>query len=128
MPRETAASARRWLEFAHADLAHARGPLPPGGRLELLCYHAQQAVEKALKSALIAHGIEFPRTHSIDRLVDALPDALIPEVRAVDAVILTVYATASRYPGTDEPVTEDDHAEAIAIAERVIKWAERIIE
>jgi HEPN domain-containing protein len=37
------------------------------------CYHAQQAVEKALKGALTYLQIAFPFTHDLDRLRDLIP-------------------------------------------------------
>jgi len=42
-----------WLRYAHSDLVLAETPPPTGVLLELLCYHAQQAAEKALKAALL---------------------------------------------------------------------------
>jgi HEPN domain len=39
---------------------------------ETIGFHAQQAVEKLIKAALASRGIEYPRTHDIDRLVDLL--------------------------------------------------------
>ena len=35
-----------------------------------------------------------------------------------------VRATATRYPGLDEPVFPQEHAEAVAAAEAVVRWAE----
>ncbi|MEJ5376514.1 MAG: HEPN domain-containing protein [bacterium] len=42
-------SPAEWLMLARADLALAKAPLPPGAVYEDLCFHAQQAAEKALK-------------------------------------------------------------------------------
>ncbi|HVT02768.1 MAG TPA: HEPN domain-containing protein [Thermoanaerobaculia bacterium] len=52
MPRDraTPGSAEDWLARARSDLAIARSPLPEGAFLEDLCFHAQQAAEKALKA------------------------------------------------------------------------------
>ncbi len=44
-----------------------------------------------------------------------------PEV--TDASILTGYAWEARYPGTGEPVTEEEYREAASMAEKVVKWA-----
>jgi HEPN domain-containing protein len=33
-------------------------------------FHAQQAVEKAIKGVLAAHGIEFAKTHALGYLID----------------------------------------------------------
>jgi HEPN domain-containing protein len=35
-------------------------------------FHAQQAVEKALKAVMVAHGILFPKTHNLKELHDLL--------------------------------------------------------
>ena len=54
-----------WLRHARSDLALASAVGPVGDILaETLCFHAQQAAEKALKAVLVHVGIEFPRTHS----------------------------------------------------------------
>ena len=41
---------------------------------------------------------------------------------------LTRYAVFTRYPGLDDPVTEEDHERAVAIAERVVAWVEAHLE
>lgn len=43
------------------------------------------------------------------------------------AADLTVYAVEARYPGEDEPATEEEYHEALKIAERVYVWAEAVI-
>ena len=49
-----------------------------------------------------------------------------PEIE--EATSLTPYAVEARYPGPSEDVTAEDHAEAVRIAERVLRWAEALIE
>ena len=53
-------SPAKWIEHAKADLALASISLPPGVLYELLCFHAQQAAEKAIKAVLIHQGVDFP--------------------------------------------------------------------
>lgn len=36
---------------------------------ETLCFHAQQASEKAVKAVLIDRGVQFPYTHNMARLI-----------------------------------------------------------
>ncbi len=75
MPPETHApgSAADWLRHAYSDLALARTtPLPPI-LFEDLCFHAQQAAEKAIKAILVAYNIPVPRTHNLRTLFDLLP-------------------------------------------------------
>ena len=62
-----------WLAYAKSDLAMARFPAVPPVRLESLCFHAQQAAEKAIKAVLIRFGVEPPRMHDIRGLIERLP-------------------------------------------------------
>ena len=121
-------SAVDWLRYAESDLDIARITQSSRILLEGLCFHAQQAAEKALKAVLIAYSIPFPRTHNITVLIDLLPQdiALPSEVEA--AASLTDYAVLMRYPGNLEPVTEEEYREAVRLAEVVVHWAETLIQ
>ncbi len=121
-------SAEDWLRYAESDLDIARITQSSRILLEGLCFHAQQAAEKALKAVLIAYSIPFPRTHNITALIDLLPQdiALPSEVEA--AASLTDYAVLMRYPGNIEPVTEEEYHEAVRLAEVVVHWAETLIQ
>jgi hypothetical protein len=46
----------------------------------------------------------------------------------LDAAGLSDYAVASRYPGTSEPVEDEEYREAIHMAEAVVYWAEKVID
>lgn len=96
-----------WLRHARSDLAMASAVGPVGDILaETLCFHAQQAAEKALKAVLVHGGIEFPRTHSLRLLVDTLPHAIRTD------------------PGETEPVDQAELEESIRLAQAVVRWAE----
>jgi HEPN domain-containing protein len=47
-------SPEEWLRYAQSDLKLASITLPSGVLLEALCFHAQQAAEKAIKAVLIS--------------------------------------------------------------------------
>jgi HEPN domain-containing protein len=121
-------SPKDWLRHAFSDLELAH--IAPNEKilLEDLCFHAQQASEKALKAVLVANGIPYPKTHNIRTLLELLPQDVTPSQEIQGASILTDYAVISRYPGDFEPVTEDEHQEAFRLAEAVVKWAEGIIK
>jgi HEPN domain-containing protein len=121
-------SAADWLRRAHSDLSLARMPQPDGVLLEDLCFHAQQAAEKALKAVLVANLTPIPRTHNIGMLLSLIPSDLDLPQAVDDATILTDYAVASRYPGHYEPVDEDEHREAVALAEATVAWAQEQVE
>ena len=117
----------RWLKYAESDLAVARGVDRPGVLRETLCFHAQQAAEKAIKAVLVVGGIEPARTHDLAVLLATVPGTLLAGLDAMNVAALTVYAVASRYPGDDEPVSVGEQAEALATAVEVVEWARRII-
>ncbi len=94
---------------------------------ETLCFHAQQAVEKAIKAVLVSRGIAFPRSHNVGILLELLPSSIQRDAVFNEAAALTDYAVSSRYPGEAEDVTLDELAKAIAIAEAVCVWATRLI-
>ena len=116
-----------WLRYARADLALARVPLPEGGLYELLCFHAQQAAEKSVKAVLLHYGIEPPRTHNLERLIDLLPTCISRTTVLSQSARLTVYGTAARYPSDVEAVSGEEYQEAFHLAAAVVVWAEKII-
>jgi len=120
-------SAADWLRHARSDLAMAEaGQAEKDVLPESLCFHAQQAAEKALKAVLISANVEFPRTHNIKSLTELLPDTVPRAAILDDAATLTEYAVATRYPAETEPVTEDEFREALQSARGVVAWAQSI--
>jgi HEPN domain-containing protein len=85
---------------------------------------AQQAVEKALKVALVLADLELPRTHDLELLVEQLQGtgAKVPEeLSEIDW--LTPWAAELRY---DVPTALDRPA-AVRVAEVAIGWAEGLL-
>ena len=78
---------------------------------------------------LVLRGIDFPYVHDLTRLMSMLEDSgeTIPD-RVRRAAVLSRFAAQTRYPSVEEPVTEQEYSEAIAIAEAVLKWAEERIQ
>ena len=68
---------KAWLKKAENDIVSAKQILAlEDGPTDTPCFHAQQAVEKALKAFLTFHDIEFPKIHALDRLLElCLPRA-----------------------------------------------------
>lgn len=117
-----------WLRYARSDLELASIVRPDEVLFEGLCFHTQQAAEKALKAVLIDKGIPPPKTHNIRTLLELLPqDITIPQ-KIDDAASLSDYAVVSRYPGEFEPVDEEEYKETVQLAETVVLWAEKIIQ
>ena len=122
-------SVAEWLRHARSDLAVASQAVAPDILFETLCFHAQQAVEKSIKAVLLQKGVVFPYTHDIARLITLVNTAGIPWQEALNpSADLTEYAVETRYPRETNSVTETEYRQAIEIAERVVAWAESIIE
>ena len=87
-----------WLEKADSDLNAARWITEGFGPFDTACFHAQQAIEKALKAFLAYNEVPIPRTHDLDelqRLCMKYHDS--EEIAALDLAQLTDYAVALRY-------------------------------
>jgi HEPN domain-containing protein len=114
LPGDLLALAREDLASAEAlDKAERVSDSPVG-------FHAQQAVEKALKAVLASRDLEFPFTHDIGALMQLCEDAgfeLPADLAEADR--LTPYAAALRY-GLGNP-------EAVP-AERALRWAAIAVE
>ena len=123
--RDTPGSAADWLRRAKGDLAIAMAPLPAGAFYEDLCFHTQQAAEKALKAVHVHNGWTFRYTHDLETLISGLKQEGIdvPD-EIVEADTLSGYAWEARYPGLDEPITKEEYQEAVKMAEAVLAWAE----
>lgn len=115
-----------WLRHAQSDLAIAR--IQPSEEMlpEGLCFHAQQAVEKALKAVLAHYNESIPRTHSIELLIKKAATHVDVPIGIEETTDLTPYATVTRYPGDYEPRTEADLVAALALAELAVSWAKNI--
>ncbi|MGD8719271.1 MAG: HEPN domain-containing protein [Candidatus Zixiibacteriota bacterium] len=90
-------------------------------------FHAQQAIEKALKAVIAASGSEFPLTHNISALLDIIAKAGGADPPAIsEPGLLTVFAVEYRYEDYDEPPPDMDRAELTVEVEHVIRWAEEV--
>ena len=112
------------LSLAREDLAAAEA-LDRAERVSdaSVGFHAQQAVEKALKAAIANRDQDFPFTHDIGLLMQLCEDAgfeLPTDITEADR--LTPYAAAVRY-GLGDPAavaTQD----ALRWAALAIEWAD----
>ena len=100
-----------------------------GVYLQDLLFDAQQCVEKSLKALLIQRGVEFPYTHDLNRLIAQIEQdgQEVPEF-VWDAVRLTRFAVAERYPGVLPEISPEDFDERIEIARQVFVWADKIVQ
>jgi HEPN domain-containing protein len=118
--------AARWLEWAGEDVVVAEWAL--SRRIfRQACFHAQQAVEKALKGLLTARRGSHPRGHSLGAQLVHDPDVREePRQRREACRSLDVFYAATRYPDAlpgllpaGEP-TEADATKAVEDARAIV--------
>jgi HEPN domain-containing protein len=118
-----------WLTHALSDLKLGKlGQKNKGILRQQICFHAQQAAEKAFKAVLLYRKVDFPLTHDIEELMDIFDKAgiLLPS-DFQNAGTLTPYAVETRYPGYWDQITAKEVKEAISLAEKIVNWANKYI-
>ena len=116
-------SSQDWLSNARSDLALAGLRKTKSLLYTHLCFHAQQAAEKSIKSVLIDLHIHFSRTHDLAYLLDLLPRDISIPPSLIDLPILNKYAVQQRYPGDLPPVTAKHRRSALQMATDTVAWA-----
>ena len=118
---EIVATVRRWVEKAENDLLTAANMLKLVRKCptDIVCFHAQQCVEKYLKGLLVWRNRPFPKTHDLTALMGLSAAADRPELAADEQEMLTRYATVTRYPGDYAPISLTEARAAVRIARRV---------
>lgn len=122
MKKET----KEWSKIAMEELQSAEY-LFERSLYRMVCYHAQQAVEKILKAVLTEHETEFSRTHNILDLRNAVEEiGYKTPIVDEDAIFLnSVYR--ARYPSdlgllpSGEPTREDAN-KALTVAKEMVNW------
>jgi HEPN domain-containing protein len=102
-----------WIQKAEADFETAKRELAVTQRpnYDAVCFHAQQCIEKYLKSFLQESSIPFPRTHDLPELL-ALALGVEPAWASLepDLNVLTAFAVEYRYPGESSDMDEAQEA------------------
>lgn len=92
-------------------------------------FHAQQAVEKAMKAWLCTRDIEYPRKHDLEMLAELatkngmeLPTFLPP------LLFLTQFAVRFRYESWSDIGVVLNRNEIMAHVEELVSWIEKCVE
>lgn len=113
-----------WLKHALSNLEIARGgQFSENVLFSDLCFECQQVAEKSLKALLIFHNIDFPKTHSIQKLLDLLSNKYTIDSDLQKTILLSQHSVNSRYPNEEIfEIDENDHSEALELAEFIYSW------
>lgn len=119
---------QRFFDLACADRDAAITLVRYSGiKPHIICFHAQQAVEKALKAVMFSQDLPFRRTHDLSECAYILQEANISLPIDVETLaLLTPYAVIGRYGGIEDEIISPD--EALEIMNIVLDWASNIIE
>lgn len=120
-----------WLTKARNDLNNVdiiltsnRENLP----LDTVCFHAQQAIEKALKGLLVFHGRDISRCHDLVKLLNDM-SGMAPALLGYGEVLETIseYGVGVRYPDFYYEPSLDEAFQSYAIAKEIVNLAEDLI-
>ena len=119
--------AEKWLEKAYTDLRVAEKLFEIGEEPWVIVFHAQQAVEKALKAYLVLHNKYFGKTHNLSRLIDLCSeiDQEFQQLHELSIDELHPLAIEARYPDTGIEITIDEAEKAIEKAKTAISFITR---
>ena len=103
---------QEWAQKAERDYAaialHQQTEAPD---FDMICFHAQQCIEKYLKAWLQEADIPLPRTHDLLALLGLiLPTLPNWEVWRSDLLVIAPYAVEFRYPGKSATAENAQHA------------------
>lgn len=120
-----------WMEYAENDLAVAKHlmatfrPEPVG----IVCYHCQQAAEKAFKAVYIALGVPggIPKKHDLSFLLEQMKRRVsVTEDMLDHADELNAFSVAVRYP-SELKMDEQKAVVSIRYADEMIAWAKDVL-
>ena len=122
---------QRWLDFAENDLAIEKRLLETSHPkpLEIICYHCQQAAEKAIKAVYIAVGMPggIPKKHDLSFLLEQMKHRVtISEALLDHADDLNSYSVIVRYPNEIQ-IDERKVLLSVRYADEIMNWAKEAI-
>jgi len=91
------AQAREWLKSGYDDLRIIEYIINDEKLTHLVAFHAQQTVEKTIKSVLEYEGKKIPKVHKLQHLISKIE--IKPEIDENMIEILDELYIDSRYPG-----------------------------
>ncbi len=124
------AHARMMLSMARKDLTALQNMLDLNAFAnEIFGFHAQQAVEKALKAWLSLIDVDYPRIHDLEELLVLLESHRETVSERFYALIdLTDFAVQFRYASFEDFDNQLDRAEMIHQVTELVEYVEKLSE
>ena len=117
------------LTLAKHDLSALRGMQDSASfTTAIFGFHAQQAVEKALKAWLTIVGRGYPKIHDLEELFALLVECEQPVPEEFHRLVyLTAFAAQFRYEFFEELTTDLNRATVIREVSEVVEHVERLV-
>jgi HEPN domain-containing protein len=94
---------------------------------ELVGFHVQQTIEKAIKAVLTGLGLQYEYTHDLSWLYQQVMDAgVAPPVPPEAVEEMTAFAVQFRYTLFEQQ--DLDRGQATQLATEFIRWAQVVID
>lgn len=90
---------KNWLNFAAEDLKMAELAMQEHVYNQV-CFHSQQAVEKALKGYIESKKKHIPRTHKLIDILAVIKENIFTEDLKEQVILLDRFYIPTRYPDT----------------------------
>jgi HEPN domain-containing protein len=113
---------RNWIQKAENDLKIGKDEMATQEPArDMVCFHMQQCSEKYLKTFLIFHDKEYPRSHNLEALLTLCLkiDQGFQDLVELGVQELTKYATSLRYGDKFYSPSLEETNQTIVLAEKV---------
>jgi HEPN domain-containing protein len=112
-PNHPHVSVAAWWECVAEDLGAMERDLQEPPLLHDVCFHAQQAVEKAIKAYMVALGAgKIPHTHNLLFLAESVTSLGGAALAELDLMALNRFSVEPRY--AERPKIEPEEARRLA--------------
>ena len=119
--------ARLFLIMAHKDARALQAMTDEAFAVEIFGFHAQQAVEKALKAWLEHLGGIAPITHNLVLLISMLGDLNQDISSWLDLIALNAYAVQYRYEQFVSQTDELDRNKTVELIDRLLAAVDQVV-
>lgn len=120
----------KWLKFCDEDLRAADATLKDNV-FSAVCFHSQQAAEKAIKAILLAKSGKVPRDHSVLRLAEMSGDKELFELHKGEMEFLDMFYVPTRYPDAlpgslpEGLPNKEDAEKAVFSAKKIVEFIKK---
>ena len=118
-----------WIEKAHKDLKAAQVLFENDCGNEIVAFHCQQAVEKALKALILYYFSSLESGHSLIYLCKKVSEKEPKFADLIkDCALLNGYYTETRYPNENQIIVTNEEANTcIDIASNILSSVNKIL-